>query len=754
MKNKIIKFLPILLLIGIVLAFYWKVFRGYIPFPGDLLVGAYYPWLESKWGYVVGVPVKNTLISDIFSQFFMWKDEIVRSFLNFKWPLWNPYSYSGYPLLANFNSGPLNPFNLIEVILGRVNGWTWLVISQPLGSILSMYWYLKTVKKETLPALIGSVVYALGGFAILWSQFVNADFTMIWIPIVLIVIEKTIEKNNKKYLLWLSPLFFFMVTAGHLQALIYVAILTVCYFVYRAGIKNRKFNIFFALSLILSVCFSAIQLLPTIELMNHSIRFDDGSIAGINYGLLPSENLITMIAPDYFGNPSTGNFWGYFNYHETVTYAGVIGLVGLIFGLVFFKKLKVGKFFLVASVVALIFQFSTPLGEAVYRFKVPFLWTSVAGRVGMIYLLGVSVLVAEMIENMNSLNWLQKVRLFVPSTLAIVIALGISIFSIRLFSQPDVVSQLLPNIKNLNIGIRNLAIPLLLSGGLFGVFILSKKIKFWKWFVLMIVIADLFRFGWKYTPIVPKLYAYPETEVTKFLKKDTSVFRVDREKAEILPPNTWMAYKLMSPSGYDPMAISSYVKAYSYDLNKEMVPGVSRYSELTVYDAESLGKYNVKYLLAITRDEKADGPGNNINYKINEKEWTRVFKTESVAVLLNTKYKERARIINTDGTDAEGSATITSYESNKVVIKFSNVDGEKLLLTDTYYPGWVATINGKPTKIGNEVSPFRTVDVREIKDGEITFEYKPESFKWGIIISGASFLIWLLWLAVLRKKRV
>lgn len=40
--------------------------KGLVPFPGDLLVGAYYPWLEYKWGYEVGVPIKNQLISDIF----------------------------------------------------------------------------------------------------------------------------------------------------------------------------------------------------------------------------------------------------------------------------------------------------------------------------------------------------------------------------------------------------------------------------------------------------------------------------------------------------------------------------------------------------------------------------------------------------------------------------------------------------------------------------------------------------------------
>jgi hypothetical protein len=232
--------------------------------------------------------------------------------------------------------------------------------------------------------------------------------------------------------------------------------------------------------------------------------------------------------------------------------------------------------------------------------------------------------------------------------------------------------------------------------------------------------------------------------VFDFINKDKTIFRVDREKAEIMPPNTWMAYGLSSPSGYDPMALESYVRAYNNQLNMELVPGAGRYNEVRFYDAEAMGKFNVKYLLAIKRSPLGIVPGKNIDYRINEKEWTRVFQTPDVAVLLNTKYKERARIINDDGTDAKGTATITSYENNKVTIKFTNIDGVKLLLVDTYYPGWQATLNGEKISIGNEIEPFRTVEIRGIKSGEIVFEYKPNSFRIGSLISLSSLIIWLM----------
>lgn len=66
-KAKIKKFLfywPIILIVLLVFAFFWKFFvKGLIPIPADITVGMYFPWLDYKWGYVVGVPVKNSLIT-------------------------------------------------------------------------------------------------------------------------------------------------------------------------------------------------------------------------------------------------------------------------------------------------------------------------------------------------------------------------------------------------------------------------------------------------------------------------------------------------------------------------------------------------------------------------------------------------------------------------------------------------------------------------------------------------------------------
>ena len=59
MTKKIAPYFIILLAVCI---FFWKIiFQGMVAMPGDLLSGAYYPWLEYKYGYQVGVPAKLSL---------------------------------------------------------------------------------------------------------------------------------------------------------------------------------------------------------------------------------------------------------------------------------------------------------------------------------------------------------------------------------------------------------------------------------------------------------------------------------------------------------------------------------------------------------------------------------------------------------------------------------------------------------------------------------------------------------------------
>lgn len=752
-RNKYFIIILSLLLTGI---YFWKVVvQGLIPFPGDLLVGSYYPWLENKHGFAVGVPVKNPLISDVFSQLYPWKVLIADSFKTGHFPLWNPYSYFGYPLLANFQSGALNIFNIFLVLFNHSTGWALLIMSQSFLSLITMYYFLKALRFKNLPSLIGSVSYSFSGFAIIWSQFATAGFAMIWLPLFFLVIEKSFTKQRA--LLFTPVLVFLLVTAGHFQACVYTLFATSAYYAYRLRVNNnfsvKQFSKYILL-LLFGLAISAVQLLPTVELASLSVRFQEQYIENVNFGLLPFKNIITLLIPDFFGNPATGNFWGFLNYHETVIYGGVIGSLALISAFFDFKKLKNIRFFLCLTVFSFLMLFDSPIGKLLYLNDIPLLSTSAAGRIVFLLAFSQAVIIASWVQTLSAKSVKRIVAEF-GILLAFVIIVGLTLLDLDIvFRGKTGFAQLISENPNLLISARNTVYPSLLLGFLFFTSLLfrqKQKLAFYG--ILLLVVADLFRFGWKYTPFVPRDFVFPPSPITDFLSKEGGVFRVDKEFGPLFTPNTWISYKLASPSGYDPLAPLASATYHLHNLDKQVDQNPSRYSEIRNYDSEALGAVNVKYLLAIRRTIQGEYMlgGDSYNYILREEEnFKEVFASESTIVLENTSFRERARILSENGSEV-GTATITKYEPQEIEINYFSNQPAYLVITDTWYPGWKAYLNGTKVPIEKYEYTFRKVAVGK-GEGKIVMTYEPTTFRLGGLISLFSLILLVGTTTIFRKR--
>jgi len=55
-------------------------------------------------------------------------------------------------------------------------------------------------------------------------------------------------------------------------------------------------------------------------------------------------------------------------------------------------------------------------------------------------------------------------------------------------------------------------------------------------------------------------------------------------------------------------------------------------------------------------------------------------------------------------------------------------------LLDTYFPGWIATVNGQPAKIYQADYNFRAVQLPAGKS-TVSFSYQPLSLKVGVVLS-------------------
>lgn len=747
-KGLFSKIWPILLLVSVSLIFFWKVIiKGAVLLPADLLVGAYYPWMENDWGYAVGVPYRNPLISDCYSQFFIWKKLVADAFKAGEWPLWNPYSYSGYPLLGNLHSGALYPFNLLMVLLPFNTGWNWFLIGGVIGSGLTMYWFLRTLGRGNGPSILGGLTYGFCGYSLSWMQFATAGQSMVWLPLILLVIEKYFKKMEVKLLLWLVPLFYLVISAGHFQISAYAVGVTFTYFVWKLwktkqlSVKNKYKNIgILAVLGIWGGISAAVVLLPGLELMSRSIRNFEIGVETFNYGLTPVGQFISVIAPDFFGNPATGNYWGFLNYHETLIYAGVMIAVAWGWGLFNFRKIKwEDKYFVVLMVISVLMFLDTPVGKLIFWLKVPGLSTSQAGRISILFAFGGSVIFSRFIDSITKESWKNIAKYFFSWGMVLLTG-GAIVFFIKQFYLSQHNPLLDQQIVSLDVAIRNLAVPAMLLTASFLSTILFRKRRIYYWLIGLIIIGDMFRFGWKYLPFSNKEYVFPPTEVTNFLMEDNEVFRVEKESAALLSPNTWTMYGLMSPSGYDPMAIAEYTYEFNKNLNNSY-DNYSRYAEIQHYDAKALGEYNVKYLLAVKRDDEGKVPGTNLIYKINQNDWEVTAETTALAVLKNKKYLPRT-FIETD-KNATGTAKILSYKANEVAIEYETDDAGTLVLLDTWYPGWEAWVDGQKKEVQKVKNDFRGVDV-DPEAGVVVFRYKPKPFYLGLKISLISLAIWIL----------
>jgi hypothetical protein len=394
-----------------------------------------------------------------------------------------------------------------------------------------------------------------------------------------------------------------------------------------------------------------------------------------------------------------------------------------------YKKLGIYKFFLLSAVFCLILGFDNPIGRLFQQ--LPIISTSAAGRIASIFTFSIAVLIPKTQELLKKTNFIHLLHKLLP-LIIIDILIFIIVFACKKFylAQGD---SLISLINNMNVSLRNMILPNILLF-CFLISSLFRRHKIFNILIIFLTIFDLFRFGWKITPFVPMSYIFPTMPIIEKIKEDQDIFRIEKQNGEILPPNTWTAFGLMSPSGYDPLAYKNYYNSYNKDLNNSISLTTSRYTELFNYDALALGGFNVKYLFYKKGNLSA----------INLKDWTKVYETPSLLLLQNNFYQPRTSLIDENGKISSISrVSIASYQPNQVIIDYSDVKpGSRILLRDSWYPGWQALDNNHSVNIDKFQDVFRLVKINSTK-GQLKFIYNPISFKIGLLISLLCFLLTL-----------
>jgi len=464
-KIKLKKFFPFFFIAFIWFLFFWKFFlKGLLPIPADITVGAYYPWLDYKWGFPTGVPIKNPLPSDIPSLLYPWRLLVIEAYQNHQWPLWNPGYFLGMPLMANFQSAAFSLSNLFFLFFKPILAWSWGVVAQSFFSLLFMYLYLRLKRLAKIPSLLGAVIYSFSGFAVVWHQYNVHGWTMLFLPLILYLTEQYFASKKAFWGFLLSLSAAFQIFSGYLPLVIFTWLVVGLFLLWKKQIFQKHF-FFWLLFVVLGFGLAAIQLLPGIELIGLSIRKIDPLVEASQASYLSLAHLITLIIPNFFGNPATLNYWGQAFYDNYAFWVGAIPLALAFLALGRRKKSKEVIFWWGIILLGFVLAVKNPLG--IFMNKLLFLEGGVAARALFLTNLAFSVLAAI------GLDYLLKDKLKGKSLFRVVggIASILGVFAFLALKEGA-------SLEQKNIALRNSVIPLgvfLVFGvSLLGVFFWSK----------------------------------------------------------------------------------------------------------------------------------------------------------------------------------------------------------------------------------------------------------------------------------------
>lgn len=733
---KKIGFILVILLVTAV--FFWPfLLKGLLPIPSDTIVGLYNPFRDFYSNlYPHGIPFKNFLLTDPVRQQYPWKELSMSILQKFQLPLWNPYSLTGTPLLANFQSSPFYILNLLFLFLPFKYGWSLLIFFQSFLSGLFLYLYLKNLKLSVGASLFGAITFSFCGFSIAWMEWGTIVNTLLWLPLILYTTDKIFANPQKslknKFLLAIviAILLVFSFFAGHVQTFFYLFIFFFAYFLSRYLYKpNKKALLMFPVIIILFLIVAFIQWFPTLQFTFLSARGIDQNwqIAG---WFIPWQNLIQFVVPDFFGNPATMNYWGVWNYGEFIGYVGIIPFMFAIFCL-FYRKDRKTLFFGTAFFLSLIFSLPTFLAKIPYILNIPILASFQPTRLLAIADFSLAVLASLGIDYFYK----EKKNIFYP---AVFVGLFLALLWLVILNGSFILKNIL--MSDLLVSKSNLYFPtviFIVSLFLLFISIFRKNEKVFYIAILLVLIIDLFRFGWKFTPFTSQQYLFPGTKTINFLKDQKEPFRIMATDSSIFPPNFSVMYRLQSIDGYDPLYILRYGElAASMGRNAPDIQppfGFNRIITLENYQSSLVDLLNVKYMLTF------DNVNDPAFKKVFEEGKTKVYENENVLprtffigktifakdkqmainLLFDKEFPLKFRaVVENDGNGdnlsavwSVGKTNIISYEENKVLIDTDNQGEGFLVLTDSFYPTWHAKIDGKETKIYRTDYNFRGIIV-------------------------------------------
>ncbi|MFN2200757.1 MAG: YfhO family protein [Caldilineaceae bacterium] len=315
----------VVLLALVVSVFHW---RGLIPGFTFLAVDIAHnqlPWvLNGDW------PIHNWLLSDPIWQSYPF---LAHSLGPDGSSLWNPDIYLGHPRFADPLTQSYYPvFRILGGVFGAARGFALSLWLHVMWAAVCMYGFLRTSDRSRRAAIAGALTYALSGYLITWLEYSNLIGTLVWLPAVLWTYELAVKRRDWRYAVLSAFSLAIAILNGQFQfAGAFIILLGLNALGHTFGVfqidRNQRSFLPLAQFIFITgagMAVASFLLLPFVSYLGETNR---AGVTGFDRSLRPGQ-LLTLLVPDYFGNPTeTFNYRGAVNYNEDTIYAGSVALL-------------------------------------------------------------------------------------------------------------------------------------------------------------------------------------------------------------------------------------------------------------------------------------------------------------------------------------------------------------------------------------------------------------------------------------------
>lgn len=686
----------------------------------------------------------------IMLQFVPWQTQIWHTLQAGELPLWNPLNGMGAPLIANYQTAFFYPPTWLYYLSASISGISGIAWAAGALVALHLIWggigMAKLAEKlgwNVLAQSVSGLAFGMAGYLVGRGLFPIMPISAAWLPwIMLAIYQLAHEPDNKKHLYRTALFIALQLLAGHAQTSWYILILAGVWLLYWSWQKSGWTHLKKTLPRYLGAglfagALTAIQLFPTAEYLAQSQR---AAAVGFDFAMTNSFwpwRLLTLFAPNFFGSPVTGDYWGYATYWEDHNYIGLLALIAGLAALFRRGKDKPTKnltwFSFGTIFVATLFALgdNTSVFPWLYRniptfnmFQAPsryMLWATFA----LALMAGLGIQGWRRPEG-RALYWS---RLATMGAFAVAVGAGIGAWFFANGSEfiADLKPTFIPALAwagfwGVGIGILNLLAPPKDN---------PRPTPRWTWAVVLWLSLDLLVSNWGLNPVTsadiynerwsPKvegrIHIPPDLEQS--LKFDEllsfETFEINPSPTEFRRlnlPNANLLDGIFVTSNFDPLLPERYVKWME---------------EFGEDSPEMWARAGVEWVLTEDGLVELENKGERIY-------WT------------NCIEGPEQDSCSTD--NKAGEVLWVDAQTNQITTKILSNDRGYLILADTYYPGWVAEVDGVETPIYPAETLFRGV---KVPGGEhiITFTYKPNSFYTG---AGISLIAWLVFIVLWRRE--